>query len=70
MNRDVTLEEFDRAESPPLELSRASLWAHVAPPTGEHKPARTLLRQNSIAGALAKIIGYPPLLLAHPNALA
>ena len=36
MNRDVTLEEFDRAESPPLELSRAPLWAHVAPPTGEH----------------------------------
>jgi hypothetical protein len=48
MNRSVALEEFDRAESSPLELSRTPLWAHVAPPTGEHKPTRTLLRQESL----------------------
>jgi hypothetical protein len=36
MNGDITLEEFDRAESSPLELSRAPLWAQAAPPTGQH----------------------------------
>jgi hypothetical protein len=36
MNGSVSLEEFDRAESPPLELSRAPLWAHVLPPTVKH----------------------------------
>jgi hypothetical protein len=32
MNREVTLEQLDRVESSALELSRAPLWAHVAPP--------------------------------------
>jgi hypothetical protein len=36
MHWGVSLEEFDGAESSPLELSRAPLWAHVAPPTEEH----------------------------------
>ncbi len=36
MNRNVTLKQFDRAKSSPLELSRTPLWAHAAPPTGEH----------------------------------
>jgi hypothetical protein len=46
MNRDVTLEEFDRAESSPLELSRAPLWAHAAPPTGEHSLLGHYLGRN------------------------
>jgi hypothetical protein len=33
MNGDVTLEQLDRAKSSLLELSRAPLWAHAAPPT-------------------------------------
>jgi hypothetical protein len=36
VNGDVTLEQLDRAESSLLEFSRAPLWAHAAPPTGEH----------------------------------
>jgi hypothetical protein len=36
MNWDVTPEQGDRAESSLLELSRAPLWAHAVPPTGEH----------------------------------
>jgi hypothetical protein len=36
MNGDVTLQQVDRSESSPLELRGAPLWAHVAPPTGEH----------------------------------
>jgi hypothetical protein len=36
LNRDVTVEQRDRAESPLLEFSRAPLWAHAAPPTEEH----------------------------------
>jgi hypothetical protein len=36
MNRDVTLEQVDRAKSPLLEFSRAPLWAHAAPPTEEY----------------------------------
>jgi hypothetical protein len=36
MNGDVTPEQGDRAESSLLEFSRAPLWAHPAPPTGEH----------------------------------
>ena len=36
MNGDVTLEQVDRAESSLFEFSRAPLWAHAAPPTGEH----------------------------------
>jgi hypothetical protein len=36
MNGDVTLEQLDRAESPLLEFGWAPLWAHAAPPTGEH----------------------------------
>jgi hypothetical protein len=46
MNREVTLEEFDRAESSPLELSRAPLWAHAAPPTGEHNRLGHYLGRN------------------------
>jgi hypothetical protein len=36
INWDVTLEQIDRAEASLLEFSRAPLWAHAAPPTGEH----------------------------------
>jgi len=36
MHGNVTLEQVDRAESSLLEFSRAPLWAHAAPPTGEH----------------------------------
>jgi hypothetical protein len=36
MNGNVTPEQFHRAESSPLELSWAPLWAHIAPPTVEH----------------------------------
>jgi hypothetical protein len=36
MNRGLTLKQFDRAEASSLELSRAPLWAHAAPPTVEH----------------------------------
>jgi len=36
MNGNVTLEQVDRAKSSLLKFSRASLWAHRAPPTGEH----------------------------------
>ena len=36
MNGDVTSEQLDRAESSLLEFSRAPLWAHAVPPTGEH----------------------------------
>jgi len=32
---EKALEQFDRAKSSSLELSRAPLWAHAAPPTGE-----------------------------------
>jgi hypothetical protein len=46
MNGDVTLKELDRVESSPLELSRAPLWAHVAPPTGEHSRIGHYLGRN------------------------
>jgi hypothetical protein len=46
MNRGVTLEEFDRAEASSLELSRAPLWAHAAPPTGEHNRLGHYLGRN------------------------
>lgn len=36
MNRDVTLKQFDGAEAPSLEFSRAPLWAHAVPPTEQH----------------------------------
>jgi hypothetical protein len=36
MHGDVTLEQGDGTESSLLEFSRASLWAHAAPPTGKH----------------------------------
>lgn len=36
MNGEVTLQEFDRAKTSSLQLCRAPLWAHAAPPTGEH----------------------------------
>jgi hypothetical protein len=36
MNGEVTLKQFDRTKSSPLELSRAPLWAHGVPPTVEH----------------------------------
>src|SRR3989454_8175420 len=36
MNGKLALEQFDRTESSSLKLSRAPLWAHAAPPTGEH----------------------------------
>jgi hypothetical protein len=36
MNGNLALEQFDRAKSSSLELSRAPLWAHAAPPTAEH----------------------------------
>jgi hypothetical protein len=45
---DITLEQFDRAESSLLELSRAPLWAHAAPPTAEYSVVRTLLTQVSL----------------------
>jgi len=44
MNGDVTLKQFDRAESSPLQFSRAPLWAHVVPPTGEHSRIGHYLR--------------------------
>jgi len=46
VNREVTLEEFDRAESSSLELSRAPLWAHAVPPTGEHSRLGHYLGSN------------------------
>ncbi len=46
MNGDVTLEQFSRAESSLLELSRAPLWAHVVPPTGEHSALGHYLHRN------------------------
>ncbi len=46
MNWGVTLQEFDRAEASSLELSRAPLWAHAAPPTGEHSALGHYLRRN------------------------
>jgi hypothetical protein len=36
MDGEVALEQVDRANSPLLELSRAPLWAHAAPPRGEY----------------------------------
>jgi hypothetical protein len=36
MYGDVPPEQLDRAESSLLEFSRAPLWAHAVPPTGEH----------------------------------
>src|SRR3989442_4473422 len=46
MNGEVTLEQFNRAESSPLELSRAPLWAHVVPPTGKHSVLGPYLHTN------------------------
>src|SRR5439155_23894620 len=46
MNGEVTLEQFNRAESSPLELSRAPLWAHVVPPTGKHSVLGHYLHRN------------------------
>ena len=46
MNGDVTLEQFNRAESSLLELSRTPLWAHVVPPTGEHTVLGHYLHRN------------------------
>lgn len=36
MNGDITLKQVDRSEASLLEFSRAPLWAHAVPPTGEH----------------------------------
>jgi len=46
MNRDITLQQCDRAESSSLELSRASLWAHAVPPTGKHNLLGHYLHSN------------------------
>jgi hypothetical protein len=35
-NGKLALKQFDRAKSSSLQLSRAPLWAHATPPTGEH----------------------------------
>ena len=36
MNGEVTLKQFDRTKSSPLEFSRAPLWAHGVPPAADH----------------------------------
>jgi hypothetical protein len=36
MNGDIALQQVDRAEASLLKFSRAPLWAHAVPPTGEH----------------------------------
>jgi len=46
MNGKLALEQFDRANSSPLELSRAPLWAHAAPPTGEYNRLGHYLRRD------------------------
>jgi hypothetical protein len=46
MNGKLALEQFDRAKSSSLELSRAPLWAHPAPPTGEHSRLGHYLGRN------------------------
>src|SRR3989454_11675464 len=46
MNGKLALEQFDRAKSSPLELSRAPLWAHAAPPTGEYSRPGHYLGSN------------------------
>jgi hypothetical protein len=48
MHGEVTLEQLESMQPSTLELRRASLWAHAAPPTGQYSAARTLLMQQSL----------------------
>jgi hypothetical protein len=46
MNREITLEQVDGPQPPPLKLVRTPLWAHAAPPTVEHSELGHYLHRN------------------------
>jgi len=46
MNGDLTLQQVNRTQPAPLELSGAPLWAHRVPPTVEHNVLGHYLHSN------------------------
>ena len=46
MNGDLPLQQFNRTQPSPLELSRAPRWAHRVPPTVEHNVLGHYLHRN------------------------